>query len=97
MIQPTTKNKYRFNMQVSVRAIGSRDRSSPQPTTARRDRFSRYSTNRVGGKNRRLKRMAAQHFRCFRSASQIRDCLTAWLRPTEGTTFITNRLGEAGC
>jgi hypothetical protein len=30
MIQPTTENKYRFNMQVSARAIGCRDRSPPQ-------------------------------------------------------------------
>jgi hypothetical protein len=31
MIQPTTENKYRFNMQVSAQAIGCRDRSLPQP------------------------------------------------------------------
>jgi hypothetical protein len=31
MIQPTTENKYRFNMQVSARAMGCRDRSLPQP------------------------------------------------------------------
>jgi hypothetical protein len=31
MIQQTTENKYRFNMQVSARAIGCRDRSLPQP------------------------------------------------------------------
>jgi hypothetical protein len=30
MIQTTTENKYRFNMQVSARAIGCRDRSPPQ-------------------------------------------------------------------
>jgi hypothetical protein len=31
MIQLATENKYRFNMQVSARAIGCRDRSLPQP------------------------------------------------------------------
>jgi hypothetical protein len=31
MIQPATENKYRFNMQVSARAIGCRDHSLPQP------------------------------------------------------------------
>jgi hypothetical protein len=31
MIQPATENKYRFNMQVSARAMGCRDRSLPQP------------------------------------------------------------------
>jgi hypothetical protein len=31
MIQTTTENKYRFNMQVSARAMGTRDRSLPQP------------------------------------------------------------------
>jgi hypothetical protein len=31
MIQPTTENKYRFNMQVSARAIGCRNHSLPQP------------------------------------------------------------------
>jgi hypothetical protein len=40
MIQPTTENKYRFNMQVSARAMGYRNRTLPHPTTARRDRFS---------------------------------------------------------
>jgi hypothetical protein len=31
MIQPTIENKYRFNMQVSARAMGCDDRSLPQP------------------------------------------------------------------
>jgi hypothetical protein len=31
MIQRTTENKYRFNMQVSAQAIGCRDHSLPQP------------------------------------------------------------------
>jgi hypothetical protein len=31
MIQPPTENKYRFNMRVSARAMGCRDRSLPQP------------------------------------------------------------------
>jgi hypothetical protein len=30
MIQPTIENKYRFNMQVSARAMGCRDRTLPQ-------------------------------------------------------------------
>jgi len=31
MIQPTTENKYRFNMQVSARAMGCRDGTLPPP------------------------------------------------------------------
>jgi hypothetical protein len=31
MIQPVSENKYCFNMQVSARAMGSRDYSTPQP------------------------------------------------------------------
>jgi hypothetical protein len=30
MIQPITENKYRFNMRVSARVMGCRDRSLPQ-------------------------------------------------------------------
>jgi hypothetical protein len=39
MIQPAIENKYRFNMQVSARAMGCRDRFQRDQTTARRDRF----------------------------------------------------------
>jgi hypothetical protein len=31
MMEARSENKYRFNMQVSARAMGCRDRSPPQP------------------------------------------------------------------
>jgi hypothetical protein len=52
MIQPATENKYRFNMQVSARAMGSRDRSPP--ATGRRrgaiDFRGIRPTDRVGAR-----------------------------------------------
>jgi hypothetical protein len=40
MIQPTTENKYRFDMLVSARAMGSPALSSAPGVTAPRHRFS---------------------------------------------------------
>jgi hypothetical protein len=45
MIQPAGENKYRFDMQVSARAMGSHTHSSALGMTAQRDRFSKYSIN----------------------------------------------------
>jgi hypothetical protein len=57
MIQPTTENKYRFNMQVSARAMGSRDLSLSQPngSTARSvfEIFDQWVS--LASANRRLK------------------------------------------
>jgi hypothetical protein len=75
MIQPTTENKYRFNMQVSARAMGCRDRSLPQPDDSAARSISGIfeQWTALVGANRRLKQMVAQDCRCFESASQIRD------------------------
>jgi hypothetical protein len=74
MIQPATENKYRFNMQVSARAMGSRDRSPPATGRQRGTINSGILDQRIAlaAANRRLKQMAAQNC-CFASASQIRD------------------------
>jgi hypothetical protein len=45
MIQPTTENKYRFNMRVSARAMGRRDCSPPQPSGSATRSFLKYSSD----------------------------------------------------
>jgi hypothetical protein len=51
MIQPTTENKYRFNMLVSARAMGCRDRPLPQPDeSAARSIFEIFPMDRVGAR-----------------------------------------------
>jgi hypothetical protein len=47
MIQPAIENKYRFNMQVSLRAMGSSDCSFRDRATVRRARLSGYSTGEL--------------------------------------------------
>jgi hypothetical protein len=45
MIQPASENKYRFDMLVSARAMGSHALSSKLGLRRRRDRFSKYLIN----------------------------------------------------
>jgi hypothetical protein len=75
MIQPTTENKYRFNMKVSARAIGCDDRALPRPDdSAARSVFEIFDQCiALAGVNRRLKQMVAHDRHRFGSASQIRD------------------------
>jgi hypothetical protein len=47
MIQPAIENKYRLNMQVSARAMGSSDCSFRDRATVRRVRLSGYSTGEL--------------------------------------------------
>jgi hypothetical protein len=75
MIQPAIENKYRLNMQVSARAMGSSDCSFRDRATVRRARLSGYSTGelrwpaRIAGCDPRPRRAAA----ALKSPSQIRD------------------------
>jgi hypothetical protein len=75
MIHVVLENKYRFNMQVSARAMGSRDRSPPATGRQRGTINSGIFDQRIAlaAANRRLKQIAAQNCCCFASASQIRD------------------------
>jgi hypothetical protein len=74
MIQPTTENKYRFNMLVSARAMGCRDRPLPQTGRERGAiDFRDISNGSRWRASRRIRQTVAQDCRCFGSASQIRD------------------------
>jgi hypothetical protein len=85
MIQPTTENKYRFNMQVSARAMGCGDRSLAQPngSVARSVFWIFDQWIALASANRGRKQMAAHNYRRFESASRMRD-LPRRLASTEG-------------
>jgi hypothetical protein len=66
MIRPVTENKYRFNMQVSARAMASAIILLHNRMTARHDRFPGYPAN--GSRCRGAlptEQMAAQSRCCF--------------------------------
>jgi hypothetical protein len=75
MIQPATENKYRFNMQVSARAMGCPDHSLPQPDdSAARSIFEIFDQRfALAGANRRPKQMDAPNGGDVVSYSQIRN------------------------
>jgi hypothetical protein len=75
MIQPTTENKYRFNMQVSARAMGFRDLSLSQlDGSTARSAFAIFDQwILLASANRRLKQRVAHDSRRFESASRMRD------------------------
>jgi hypothetical protein len=85
MIQPTTENKYRFDMQVSARAMDGRDRSPSRPNRSVTrsafeilDRWIALASNEP-----RPKRRSRTTAGGFEGASQMRD-LPRELASTEG-------------
>jgi hypothetical protein len=85
MIQPGNENKYRFNMQVSARAMGYRDRSLSRPNRSVTrsafeilDRWIALARNEPRPKQRSRTTAGG-----FEGASQMRD-LPRGLASTEG-------------
>jgi hypothetical protein len=98
MIQPTTENKYRFNMQVSARAMGCRDLSLSQPngSTAQSgfEMFDQWIS--LASANRRLKQTVAHDSRHFEIASRMRDNPAGRLQPEIGGAASANRSRKHG-
>jgi hypothetical protein len=99
MIQPTTENKYRFNMQVSARAMGCPDHSLLQPDdSAARSIFEIFDQRfTLAGVNCRPKQMDAPNGGDVVSYSQIRDSDgESRIQPGIEKAVITNGPCETG-
>jgi hypothetical protein len=71
MIQPTTENKYRFNMQVSARAMGCRDRALAQPNGSAIGFLDIRPMDRVGEREAPTEAVVAHD--CRRLENRITD------------------------